>query len=95
MSRLCVFGSPEAPCSCIVRTWALKGLPYHDFGVYVYAIKLNGAFLTVLLKLCGFYRASRVLCCHDGPTASKRSLTLIAFDAVGVQVREARIALNA
>ena len=28
----------------MVDTWALKGLPYHDFGVYVYAMKLHGAF---------------------------------------------------
>ena len=34
----------KAPCSCMVHTWALKGLPYHNFGVYVYTIKLHGAF---------------------------------------------------
>ena len=26
---------PEAPCSCMVHTWALKWLPYHNFDVYV------------------------------------------------------------
>ena len=35
---------PKASCSFIVDTWALKGLPYHNFGVYVYTIKLHGAF---------------------------------------------------
>ena len=35
---------PKAPCSFIVHTWALKGLPYHTFGVYVYTTKLHGAF---------------------------------------------------
>ena len=34
---------PKAPCIFIVDTWALKGLPYHNFGVYVYTIKLHGA----------------------------------------------------
>ena len=31
----------EAPCSVMVDTWAVKGLPYsyHDFGVYVYTIR--------------------------------------------------------
>ena len=38
------FPSPKAPCSFMVDTWALTGLPYHDFGVYVYAMKLHGAF---------------------------------------------------
>ena len=28
--------NPKAPCSFMVDTWALKGLQYHDFGVYVY-----------------------------------------------------------
>ena len=35
---------PESICSFIVDTWALKGLPYHDFGVHVHTIKLHGAF---------------------------------------------------
>ena len=35
---------PKAPCSFIVHIWALKGLPYHNFAVYVYTIKLHGAF---------------------------------------------------
>ena len=35
---------PEDPCWFIVDTWALKGLPYHNFGVYVYTKKLHGAF---------------------------------------------------
>ena len=35
---------PKAPCSFIVNTWAVKGLPYHDFGGYVYTVKLHGAF---------------------------------------------------
>ena len=35
---------PKAPCSVIVDTWALKRLPYHHFGVYVYTIELHGAF---------------------------------------------------
>ena len=34
---------PKAPCS-LVYTWALKGLPYHNLGAYVDAIKLHGAF---------------------------------------------------
>ena len=35
--------NPKAPCSFIVYTWPLKGLPYYNFGVYVYTIKLLGA----------------------------------------------------
>ena len=35
---------PMAPCNFTGDTWALKDLPYHDFGVYVYTIKLHGAF---------------------------------------------------
>ena len=38
----------KASCSCMVYTWALKGLPYHNFGAYVSAIKLHGAFGMVL-----------------------------------------------
>ena len=34
---------PKASCSVIAYIWALKGLPYHHFGVYVYATKLHGA----------------------------------------------------
>ena len=34
---------PKAPCSFMVDTWALKGVRYHDFGAYVYTIKLHGA----------------------------------------------------
>ena len=40
----CRPASSKAPCSFRVHTWALKGLPYHHFGVYVYTIKLHGAF---------------------------------------------------
>ena len=36
--------NPKAQCSFIVHTWALKGLPYHNSGVYVYTVKLHGAF---------------------------------------------------
>ena len=32
----------------MVYTWALKGLPYHDFGAYVYTIKPHGALGLVL-----------------------------------------------
>ena len=28
----------------MVETWAFKGLVYHDFGIYVYTIQLQGAF---------------------------------------------------
>ena len=35
---------PKAPCSCIVCTWALKGLPYHKLRLYGCTIKLHGAF---------------------------------------------------
>ena len=35
---------PKAACNCIVDTWALKQLPYHNFAAYVYTIKLLGAF---------------------------------------------------
>ena len=35
---------PKAPCSFIVHTWALKGLPYHNFGFHVNTIKLHEAF---------------------------------------------------
>ena len=35
--------APKAPCSFMVDTWALKGLPYHDFGVCVYTRNLHGA----------------------------------------------------
>ena len=34
----------KAPCSCMVYTWAFKGLSYHDFGIYVCTVKLHGAF---------------------------------------------------
>ena len=37
---------PKAPCSLMVPTWALKGLPYQYFGVYVSTINLPGAFGT-------------------------------------------------
>ena len=40
---------PKAPCSFIVHTWALKGLPYHNFGVQVYTVKLHGAFGAALM----------------------------------------------
>ena len=39
-----VEANPKASYSVIVHTWALKGLPSHNFGVYVYTIKLHGAF---------------------------------------------------
>ena len=41
-----VLGSeyPQAPCSCIVDTRAVKWLPSHNFWSYVYAIQLHGAF---------------------------------------------------
>ena len=29
---------PKAPCSCMVYTWALQGLPCHDFRAYAYTI---------------------------------------------------------
>ena len=45
----CQIPIPKAPCSFIVDTWALKALPYHDFGVYVYTITLHGAFWHVYL----------------------------------------------
>ena len=35
---------PKAPCTDMVTTWALKGLLYHDFGAYVYAIVVLGDF---------------------------------------------------
>ena len=38
--RIC----PKAPCSFMVDTWALQGLPYHDFGVSAYTMKLHGVF---------------------------------------------------
>ena len=31
--------SPKAPCSSMVYTSAIKGLPCHYFGAYVYTIK--------------------------------------------------------
>ena len=34
----------KAPCSCIVHACALKGLPYHYVGVYVYTKRLHGTF---------------------------------------------------
>ena len=34
---------PKAPYSAIVYVWALKRLPYHYFGVYVYTIRVHGA----------------------------------------------------
>ena len=39
-----VVSFPKTPCSFILHTWVLKGLPYHNFEVYVYTIKLHGAF---------------------------------------------------
>ena len=36
--------SPKALCSFTVHTWALKELPYHNFRVHVYTMKLHGAF---------------------------------------------------
>ena len=41
---------PKAPYSVIVDTWALKRLPYHHFGVYVYTTELHGAFGNVTLE---------------------------------------------
>ena len=41
----------KAPCSFMVDTWALKGLPYPNypnFGVYVYATELPGARFVLL-----------------------------------------------
>ena len=32
---------PRAPCSCVVQTWAQKGPPFHDFGVYVNEPRLS------------------------------------------------------
>ena len=37
-------GCPKAPCSFMVDPWAFKRIPYHDFEVYVYTIKLHAAF---------------------------------------------------
>ena len=36
-------GVPKAPGRYMVYAWALKGLPYHDFGVYVHTIQLHRA----------------------------------------------------
>ena len=33
---------PKAPCGAMVYTLPSKGLPYHNFGVCVYALKLHG-----------------------------------------------------
>ena len=48
MARPCTIqgAAPKAACSCIVPMWALKGLPYHNFGAYVYTIML-------LIGACG------------------------------------------
>ena len=32
-------------CSCVVYTWAERGLPSQEVGVYVYTRKLHGAFI--------------------------------------------------
>ena len=36
--------NPKALYSCVVYTWAWKGVLYHDFGVYLDTLKLHGAF---------------------------------------------------
>ena len=37
---------PKAPCSFVVHTWALQGLPYHNFKENACTITLHGAFGT-------------------------------------------------
>ena len=37
---------PKDACSCMVYTWALKGLPYHNFGVCICTITLHGRSLS-------------------------------------------------
>ena len=39
---------PKSPCSCMVYTLALQGLPSHGFGAHVHTVNLHGAFGTVL-----------------------------------------------
>ena len=36
--------NPMAPSSCMGFTWALKGFPCRNFGIYVYTISEPGAF---------------------------------------------------
>ena len=50
-----LYSNPKAPCSFRVDTWALKGLPYHGFGVSVYTIKLHGAFGKFMIQQPSFY----------------------------------------
>ena len=45
-----MYRKPEAPCSCMVYTLALRGLPFHDCWAYVYTIKLHGTFGKGLLQ---------------------------------------------
>ena len=51
--------SPKAPCSCIVSTWALKGLQHHNLGAYTIMLGAFGFVLPPQSK--GSSKAVRVL----------------------------------
>ena len=53
--------------SFMVDTWALTELPYHDFGVYVYAMKLHGAFGSYNLLSPHAYRLRAQTSLHKRP----------------------------
>ena len=55
----------------MVDTWALKGLPYHDFGVYVYAMKLHRAFGLVQKHV------------NKGPNLEKQLKRLLLYMSLG------------
>ena len=64
----------------IVHTWALMGLPYQNFGVYVYTIKLHGAFGTCLamyagMRVCGCACVCMCVCVLQTREVRASSLT--------------------
>ena len=74
----------KAPCSFIVDTWALKGLPYHDFEVYAYTIKLHGAFGTLGTWTLWEKHAWELLAGREGRLAGRRAEVPAAATSFGV-----------
>ena len=68
--RLCVVEYPKGPC-----TWALKGIPYHDFGAHVGIIVVLGPRGVVVLTgpeaLCSFHGTEAQGVSHFSTPGSK------------------------